>query len=233
VNERISTKKKRRKAPSALMHCDELAKDYGDARALGPISLTIEAGEAVALVGHNGSGKSTFLSLIAGRIEPTEGELRIAGYKPGEQNARALVSYLPDNPVLYEDLSLGEHLEYLSRLHGTTPEEQNTAVLLEAFSLTSRIDDLPSDYSRGLRQKAAISIGLCRPYRLLLIDEPFSGLDRAGRSTLIQLIGTVKAGNGAVLVATHDQDAVDIFDRVVTLEHGEIVDDTGREQPEI
>ncbi len=222
---RINTKKKRSKAKSPLMKCDELVKDYGESRALGPVSLTLNAGEAAALVGHNGSGKSTFLSLIAGRVEPTEGSITISGHSPGDEVARALVSYLPDNPVLYEDLSLGEHLEYLSRLHGTTPQQEHTAELLEAFSLTDRVDDLPADYSRGLRQKAAIAIGVCRPYRLLLVDEPFSGLDRAGRNTLIELLGTVKSKWGAVLVATHDQDAVEVFDRIITLEQGQIVDD--------
>jgi ABC-type multidrug transport system ATPase subunit len=229
MNARISSKKKSRKPHAPLIACEDLVKDYGDARALGPVSLTVKAGESVALVGHNGSGKSTFLSLIAGRTEPTEGTLAVSGIQPGEPAARAMVSYLPDNPVLYEDLSLGEHLEYLSRLHGTTPQDQNSAELLEAFSLSDRVEDLPSDYSRGLRQKAAITIGVCRPYSLLLVDEPFSGLDRAGRDTLIDLLGTASSNGGAVLVATHDRDAVDLFDRVVTLEQGQIVDDSSEE----
>ena len=115
---------RRSRAPKPLLRCTDLAKDYGSARAVGPVSLTIDAGERVALVGHNGSGKSTLLSLIAGRLEPTEGAVRIRGFPAGDLRARALVSYLPDTPVLYDDLSLGEHLDYLSRLHHTTPADQ-------------------------------------------------------------------------------------------------------------
>lgn len=217
-------RQKKKRPPKPLLHCEELVKDYGTARALGPVTFTVRSGEAVALVGHNGSGKSTLLSLIAGMLEPTEGTVKVKGVAAGEPSARAAVSYLPDTPVLYDDLSLREHLEYLSRLHGTTPEDQHTDSLLEAFRLTDRVDDLPADYSRGLRQKAAITIGVCRPYGLLLVDEPFSGLDTAGRETLIELIGQIRDNGGAVLVATHDQQAVDLFDRVITLEDGEMIE---------
>ncbi len=208
-----------------LLRCAGVTKDYGSTRALGPISLELHDGEAVALVGHNGSGKSTLLSLVAGMIEPTEGTIEVRGTPAGERKARSVVSYLPDNPVLYDDLSLREHLDYLSRLHGTTPEAQHTDNLLEAFALTSRVDDLPADFSRGLKQKAAITIGVCRPYGLLLLDEPFSGLDRLGRLALIELIGQIRAAGGSVLVSTHDEQAMAVFDRIITLEQGALVDD--------
>ncbi|MFN3218146.1 MAG: ABC transporter ATP-binding protein [Acidimicrobiales bacterium] len=221
----MSTKTPKRKRRPLLV-CRDLVKDYGDMRALGPLSLTVEKGEAVALIGHNGSGKSTLLSLIAGLIEPTDGKVEIFGVAAGEAPARAVVSYLPDTPVLYQDVSLREHLEYLSRVHGSTPEEQHTPALLDAFGLTARLDDLPSDFSRGLRQKAAITIGVCRPYGLLLVDEPFSGLDRTGRATFIDLLRQIRDDGGSVLVATHDPQAMEVFDRVVTLEQGVVIDDT-------
>lgn len=216
------TRKSRRRT---LLRCDEVIKDYGDVRAVGPISLTVDDGETVALVGHNGSGKSTLLELVAGRIEPTAGTIHVRGAVAGEARARAVVSYVPDSPILYDDLSLDEHLEYLSRVHGSTPEEQHTAELVEAFGLTGRVDDLPANFSRGLRQKAAITIGVCRPYGLLLIDEPFSGLDRSGRATLLELLSQLRQAGGAAVVATHDPAVIDTFDRVVTLEHGLIVDE--------
>jgi ABC-type multidrug transport system ATPase subunit len=215
---------RRRRAPKPLLRCTDLTKDYGSARALGPLSLRIDAGERVALVGHNGSGKSTLLSLIAGRLEPTEGAVRIRGFPADDLRARALVSYLPDTPVLYDDLSLAEHLDYLSRLHHTTPADQRSDELLEAFGLADRVDDLPADYSRGLRQKAAITIGVCRPYQLLLVDEPFSGLDRSGKAAFVELLDQVAEAGGSVLVATHDEAATERFDRVITLEHGLAID---------
>ncbi len=215
---------RRKRAPKPLLRCTELTKDYGSSRALGPVSLTIGGGERVALVGHNGSGKSTLLSLIAGRLEATEGRVLVRGFPAGDVRARALVSYLPDTPVLYDDLSLAEHLDYLSRLHRTTPTDQHSHDLLEAFGLADRVDDLPADYSRGLRQKAAITVAVCRPYQLLLVDEPFSGLDRAGKSTFVELLGRVAEAGGSVLVATHDEGAAETFDRVITLEHGLVID---------
>jgi ABC-2 type transport system ATP-binding protein len=220
---------RRKRQPRPLLRCEGLVKDYGSARALGPVSVTINAAEKVALVGHNGSGKSTLLALIAGQLEPSGGRVQVGGFPAGEQRARSIVSYLPDTPVLYDDLSLAEHLDYLSRLHGTTPTDQQSNELLDAFGLIGRVDDLPADYSRGLRQKAAISIGVCRPYRLLLVDEPFSGLDRRGRSTLLELLDQVARSGGSVLVATHDEHAEGVFDRVITLEDGEIVGDTAPE----
>ncbi len=220
---RLSKTPKRKRRP--LLTCSDLVKDYGDMRALGPVSLTVGTGEAVALVGHNGSGKSTLLSLIAGLIEPSDGAVKIHGVAAGEAPARAIVSYLPDTPVLYQDVSLREHLEYLSRIHGTTPEDQHTPALLDAFGLTPRLDDLPTDFSRGLRQKAAIAIGVCRPYGLLLVDEPFSGLDRQGRTTFIDLLHQIRDDSGSVVVATHDPQAMEVFDRTITLEHGLIVSD--------
>src|SRR5579885_1043010 len=94
-----------------------LTKAYGDLPALDPIDLTVEAGESVALIGHNGSGKSTLLRMVAGLLEPSDGEIEIAGWPLGSEPARATTSYLPDDPVLYDDLSLREHVEYVSRLH--------------------------------------------------------------------------------------------------------------------
>ena len=216
-----------KRRPRPLLECHALTKDYGSTRALGPIDLEIGFGETVALVGHNGSGKSTLLSLIAGFIEATDGWVAITGGPAGDEESRATVSYVPDTPVFYDDLSLGEHLEYLSRLHGTTPAEQHTDALLEAFGLEKRIDDLPTDFSRGLRQKAGLTVAVCRPYRLLLIDEPFSGLDAKGKQTLLDLLAQVKAGGGTVIVATHDDAVMHAFDRVITLAEGELVSDTG------
>jgi len=216
--------RKGREAPLAFKF-SEVEKHYGDVIAVGPVSFTVSAGEAVALVGHNGSGKSTLLSLAAGVADVSEGSVRIAGAEAGTAEARAALSFLPDHPVLYDDLSLWEHIEYLSHLHGSTPEAHDAEALIERLGLSSRIDDLPSTFSRGLRQKSAIAVGLCRPFAVLAIDEPFSGLDRTGRAALLELIAEIRDERGAVLVATHDPQMLDVFDRAVMLEQGEVVFD--------
>jgi ABC-type multidrug transport system ATPase subunit len=208
-----------------LLRCTKLVKDYGDVRALGPVSLNLEGGELVALVGHNGSGKSTLLRVVAGLVDATEGTVEVAGQPAGSPRARAAVSYLSDAPVLYDDLSLSEHLDYLTRLHGTTPEIQGVDEVVEAFGLAGRVEDLPADFSRGLRQKAGVAIAIARPFALLLVDEPFSGLDRAGRAAVIDRLRRIRAEGGAALVATHDAPALALFDRVVMLDAGTVVFD--------
>ena len=132
------------------------------------------------LVGPNGAGKSTFLGLAAGLIEPSNGDAWVQGAKLGTLTARAATSYLPDAPVLYDDLSLNEHIEYIARMHNTQDWEDYADDLLDMFNLTERADDLPSRFSRGLKQKTALILGLIRPFSLLLIDEPFVGLDTPG-----------------------------------------------------
>src|SRR5690606_19114278 len=134
----------------------ELSKTYGDAPALGPIELTVGVGERVVLLGHNGSGKTTLLRLAAGMLDATTGRVHVVGHEVGSMAARAFTSFLGDQPVFYDDLSLWEHLEYIARLHDTEGWEDQASELLELLGLTERADDLPTTFSRGLRQKAAI-----------------------------------------------------------------------------
>ena len=164
------------------LHAAGLTKSYGDVPALGPIDLDIATGERVVLLGHNGSGKTTLLRLAAGLLDVTAGTVSIAGHPAGSLEARAFTSYLGDQPVFYDDLTVWEHLEYIARLHDTDGWEQHAADLLEHLGLTSAADDLPTTFSRGLRQKAAIAIAFVRPFEVLLVDEPFVGLDQPGRA---------------------------------------------------
>lgn len=202
-----------------------LSKDYDDLVALESLDLSIGHGELVALVGHNGSGKSTFLGLSAGLLEPTDGTLDVSGHPAGSFEARAATSYLPDNPVLYDDLSVLEHLEYVARLHGVEDWEDRGHDLLGRLGLAARADDLPSRFSRGLRQKSAIALALVRPFDLLLVDEPFVGLDPQGRDAMVALLDEAHAGGAAVVVATHQLEFVQRADRCLALRDGGVVFD--------
>ena len=136
------------------------SKSYGDLAALEPLDLTVPAGQRVALVGHNGSGKSTLLRLIAGLLELTEGTIDIDGVPAGSAEARALASFVPDDPVLYDDLSVREHLAYVASLHGVEADSADFDELLEIVGLIHRADDLPARFSRGLRQKTSLALGV-------------------------------------------------------------------------
>lgn len=166
---------------TAALELDGVAKSYGDAPALSPVSLRIERGERVALIGHNGSGKTTMLRIAAGLLDASEGSVTVCGHASGSLGARAALSYVADQPTFYDDLTLWEHLEYVARLHGETGWEQNAADLLGHLGIYDRADSMPNRFSRGLKQKAALAIGFIRPFEVLMVDEPFVGLDSAGR----------------------------------------------------
>jgi len=202
-----------------------LTKAYGDLVALEPLDLAIPDGQRVVLVGHNGSGKTTFLRMAAGLLEPSDGEVTVIGAPAGSLDARAAVSYLPDNPVLYDDLSLLEHIEYVCRLHEAEDWQERAVGLLAEMGLNERADDLPSRFSRGMRQKTAILLGLIRPFSVLLVDEPFVGLDPPGRSAFVDLLDEASRAGATVVVATHQLDFVSRADRCVALRDGAVVYD--------
>lgn len=202
-----------------------LTKAYDDLVALHPLDLTVPAGQSLALIGHNGSGKSTLLRMIAGLLEPSDGEVEVHGFDLRDVEARATISYLPDEPVLYDDLSLREHVEYISRLHGGDGFDDYAEVLCERLGLTDRVEDLPSRFSRGLRQKTAIVLAFARPFSLLLVDEPFVGLDQAGKAVLLDLLAETHDDGATTLVATHDPAYVDRVDRSIALRDGEVAFD--------
>ena len=202
-----------------------LTKEYGGVVALAPLDLTIDAGDRVSLVGHNGSGKTTFIRLAAGLLDPSGGEVAIAGHPAGSMDARRTLSYLADQPVFYDDLSVREHLEYVARLHGREDWEAHADHLLEVVGLAARADDLPVTFSRGLRQKAAICLAFVRPFEVLVVDEPFVGLDAAGRDALMHLFDEAHGAGATVVVATHELATVARSRRVVALRDGEVASD--------
>jgi ABC-type multidrug transport system ATPase subunit len=209
----------------AALEVEDLTKYYGDVPALESMDLVVPEGESVVLVGHNGSGKSTFLKMVAGVLDPTEGAVWVHGSGNDSLRARALRSWIPDNPVLYDDLSGREHLQFVNRMHGGPGDGPEVDDLIERLGLADRADDLPSQFNRGLRQKTAIAVGLCRPFALLLVDEPFVGLDSDGRDALLELIDEVRDNGATVVVATHDPDVIRRFDRGLRLTDGALVQD--------
>lgn len=210
---------------SGVLHIAGLTKTYGDSPALGPVDLDVVAGERVVLVGHNGSGKTTLLRIAAGLLDPSSGTVAVSGHSVGSLEARAFTSYLGDQPVFYDDLTVWEHLEYVARLHQTEGWEHHAAELLEMVDLTHRSDDLPTTFSRGLRQKAAIALAFVRPFEVLLVDEPFVGLDQPGRIALLELFSRAHGDGATLVVATHELMTVTESDRLVALRDGEIIFD--------
>lgn len=212
--------------PDAVLQTLDLRKDYGDGQGLiAPLDLVVGKGELIMLVGPNGAGKSTFLGLAAGMLEPSDGWAFIGGHVAGSVPARAALSFLPDNPVLYDDLSLSEHIEYIARLHHTNDWQEYADDLVDMFGLTSRVDDLPSRFSRGLKQKTGLILGLIRPFQVMLVDEPFVGLDAPGQETLVEILGDVVEQGATVICSTHQKDLIGHATRCIGLRDGELAYD--------
>ncbi len=211
--------------PPAAIEAIGIAKFYGDAPALEPLDLRVETGQRISLIGHNGSGKTTLLRMLVGMLEPSEGSATVVGHAVGSLEARTSISYLADQPVFYDDLTVWEHLEYIARLHSTENWEQQAVDLVDMVGLTPRIDDLPMTFSRGLKQKAAIAMAFVRPFDVMLIDEPFVGLDRTGREALLELLGLAHRDGATLVVATHELSSVKESSRLIALSGGRLVYD--------
>jgi ABC-type multidrug transport system ATPase subunit len=146
--------------------------------------------------------------------------------------ARAKLSYLADTPTFYDDLSVWEHLEYTARLHNLGTWEQKAADLLGQLGIYERADDLPTRFSRGLKQKAAIAIAFIRPFELMLVDEPFVGLDADGKEALLDLFEQASTDGAALVVATHELSFVARTARTIALRDGSLVFDGESSQAE-
>jgi ABC-type multidrug transport system ATPase subunit len=215
--------------PAPALRIAGLSKSYSsdpdDRPALSPLTLDVRAGQSVALVGHNGSGKTTLLRMVAGLLQPSSGDAEVMGHEAGTAPARADLAYLSDNPTFYDDLSLREHLEYVARMHGVAEWSTPADELTSAVGLAERIDELPTTFSRGLRQKAAITLAMIRPFAVLLVDEPFVGLDLSGKETLLTMLDDASARGATLVVATHELSFVQRVDRVIALTDGELTFD--------
>jgi ABC-2 type transport system ATP-binding protein len=204
-----------------------LGRDYGDTTALDALDLVVNPGEVVALVGENGSGKTTALTMIAGRLEPTRGKVEVGGvdvyWRGGSEVVRSLVSFAPDNPVLYDDLTVSDHLELIGLAHEIEDFDEKAGLLLDRFGLSGRSDRLPRELSRGMRQKTQLSCALLRPFAVLMLDEPVGGLDPQSRQTLHSLLGEAKDEGAVVMFSTHQLDfAEGLADQVLVLHDGRV-----------
>jgi ABC-2 type transport system ATP-binding protein len=199
--------------------------------ALHDFSLTVAPGRCVALIGANGSGKSTAMRTLAGLLAPTAGQVRIEGLdphrEPEAERARARVAMVPDNPLLYGDLTVREHVELVTVTHGQAGPGARADIdaLLDRLGLEHRSAFRPAELSRGMRQKAQLACALIRPAALLLLDEPVVGLDPPSQALLHAILAERKAAGCAVVLTTHQLGFADgLADQGVLLAEGEVAD---------
>lgn len=208
-----------------VLRSRELTRKYDGYLALDGFHLEVGAGELVALVGPNGAGKTTFLNLAAGLLRPSSGRVEVDGQPAGSVDARRALSYLPDTPVFYEDLSVGEHLHYVAALHGVEDPAPRAEMLLERLGLADWTDAMAAELSKGMRQKASIALALVRPFVVLLADEPFDGLDPPSRDVLFDLLAESRREGAAIVVSTHRPDVIAAASRCVGVRDGRLAYD--------
>ena len=203
-----------------------LTKLYGDFPAVRDLSFAVDAGEVLGLVGPNGAGKTTTLRSIAGIVAPTSGRIDVAGVHLADDPvaAKRALAFVPDEPHLFEYLTVTEHLAFVARLYGVHDAVQKSAALLDELELGDRRSSFPGELSRGMRQKLAIACGLLHDPRALLLDEPLTGLDPLGIRRMKATIARRAAAGAAVILSSHLLHLVEeVCTRVLVVVRGRMV----------
>ena len=190
---------------AALIEVRALERSFGARRAVAGIDFALAAGECLALFGPNGAGKTTLLRMLAGLLKPTRGQATIAGVMlPAGVAARAMVGLISHTSMLYEALTARENVEFSARLHGVADHRRATSDALARMRILDRADTPVRALSRGMQQRVSIARAVVHGPRVLLLDEPYSGLDEMGGNALSSLLGELRASGAAMLMVTHN-----------------------------
>lgn len=223
-------------SPVPAIDLGGISLSYGSHRVLDCLTLQVARSTIYALLGGNGAGKSTTLSVLLGFAKPDSGTVRVAGIDPtaDADTARRQVAYLPENVALYEHLTAIENADYLLALSGEPKSQEAITGAFAATGLQERAwTERLGGFSKGMRQKVAIAVALLREVPVLLLDEPSSGLDPRATADFNALLGAVRERGTAVLLVTHDLlSAVDVADRIGFIDAGRIVDEVAAQGEE-
>ena len=207
---------------------EHLTGGYGKKPVIKDLNFELEKGEIVGLIGLNGAGKSTTIKHMLGLINPMEGKLSISNIKINEdiENYRRKLSYIPESPVIYDELTLEEHIEMTAMAYQLSREEamRRAKPLLKVFRLENELKVFPSHFSKGMKQKVMIICAFIVDPELYIIDEPFLGLDPLGIQSMLDLMVEKRNENQTVLMSTHILATAERYcDRFIILDKGEIV----------
>ena len=195
-------------------------------------NFTFERGQLTSIVGPNGAGKSTLLMIMTGLLQPTRGAALVDGHDAGSLSARALLSFVPDKPALFDDLTVGEQMAYVARLNGLDGPYEVGEQLVDAFDAHNLLDRFPRSLSKGQRQKASLMVATSRPFDALLLDEPTSGLDSDSHAGLIEVLVDVANQGNLVLTSTHNEELIEASTSLAHIVRGVLVDQAALDENE-
>lgn len=213
----------------SILEINNFSKSYGKGKkAADSINLSIEAGDIFGFIGHNGAGKSTTIKAVVGVLEFEEGDIRIDGHsvKSEPMDCKKITAYIPDNPDIYEHLTGIQYLNFIADVFGidSALREERIKKYADEFEITSALGDMISSYSHGMKQKVAIISALIHEPKLLVLDEPFVGLDPKATLTLKNIMHDMCQKGSAVFFSTHVLDvAQKLCNKIAIIKQGKIV----------
>lgn len=211
-----------------MLQIENYTKRYGDFLAVDNLDMEVRPGTLMGFIGHNGAGKTTTLRSVAGILDFDSGSIRIGGVdiKQDPIRVKSMTAFIPDNPELYEFLTGAEYLDFISDVFELDDEQRKSRITkyAQAFELQDNLSDRVSSYSHGMKQKLALIGALIHEPRLLLLDEPFVGLDPIAARTLRSYLREVCDKGGAVVFSTHVLEvAQKICDEIAIIKNGRLV----------
>ncbi|NLW49341.1 MAG: ABC transporter ATP-binding protein [Candidatus Brocadiaceae bacterium] len=211
-----------------MIRLDNVVKRFGRVTAVDGLSLEVPAGEFFVFLGPNGAGKTTTIKLIAGLLRPTSGRVLLGGFdvQADSIRARSIISYVPDQPFLYEKLTGREFMWFVGRMYGMEDGTIRREVdrMADVFELHDFLDEMGQTYSHGMKQRVVVGAALLHDPKVLVIDEPLVGLDPKGANTLKNLLRDLTAGGVAVFMSTHTLAvAEETADRVGIIRRGSLI----------
>ena len=211
-----------------MITLENVSKSYGTKKAVENLNLTVQAGELFAFLGPNGAGKTTTIKLLCGLLFPTSGRVLLGGFDMATQGdqARQLLSYVPDLPFLYEKLTGREFLHFIAEMYGLPAGEARERInsVIASFSLESFVDDLTERYSHGMRQRTVFASALVHNPKILIVDEPTVGLDPYSVRKLKDELKRLSQSGTTVFLSSHSLDVVEeIADRVAIINRGTLI----------
>lgn len=204
---------------SALLTASQLSKTFGNFTAVNKVDIHINAGEMIALAGHNGAGKSTLMKMLLGLLTPTSGSISINGHGATSLAARQLIGYLPETVALYPNMTGFETLDFFADLKHVSRERNRE--LLTRVGIIEAAKKRVGTYSKGMRQRLALAQALLGQPKILLLDEPTTGLDPASRADFYRILDELRVQGTAILLSSHAlAELADQADRIVIMKSG-------------